>query len=369
MHDAYMAILSGQKRAHQLLATSQNALRDAHDEVSRGVTDGSIPTDQAQQQFDQRAQAIQQVNSDGLTRDHAAMLNAQLTGLRGNYQSSLNGAIVKRTQSETAATLDQFGEQVQRQAVTNGDPKWASEKYGAMVDFLGGSTGLPPEQLAAKKKAFTERTTAAYFDAKAGNFLADGNLTGLTDTLHEVMGPAGDAMDPTKRAAITHQVLGYQNHLMAQQQRDADAAERERIARENAGADAFNQARDVVQNGAFLSPDAIKTVSAATAGTSWEGPTGRMLASQTQVAGFASLPESQRAAALEHYRSEGANPNVGTTPTTRSRSSSWPTSTPRCARRSRMTRGRRRSSTASSSTPRSWTRPTLARRSRSCSSA
>lgn len=301
-------------KASLALATSQNALRDAHDNVSRGVMDGSIPVDQAQQQFKQQTQAIQSVNSQGLTRDHAAMLDAQITGIAGGFENSINGAIVKRTQSETAATLDQFGEQVQRQAITNGDPKWASEKYGAMVDFLGGSTGLAPEQLAAKKQAFAEHTTAAYFDAKASNLLADGNLSGLTDTLHEVMGPAGDTLDPTKRAALTHQVMGYQNHLMAQQQRDADAAERERIARENAGADAFNQAREVVQNGAFLSPDAIKAVSTATAGTSWEAATGRMLASQTQVAGFASLPASQRTAALEHYTAEGANPAVGTTP-------------------------------------------------------
>lgn len=301
-------------KASLALATSQNALRDAHDNVSRGVLDGSIPADQAQQKFREQAQAIQSTNAQGLTRDHADMLGVQIAGLQGTYASSLNGTIIKRGQSETAATLDQFGEQVQRQAITNGDPKWASEKYGAMVDFLGGSTGLAPEQLAAKKQSFSEHTTAAYFDAKASNFLADGNLPGLTDTLHEVMGPGGDAMDPTKRAAITHQVLGYQNHLMAQQQLGADAAERARIARENAAADVFNQNRTVVENGAFLSPDAIKAGSDATAGTAMEKPWANLVASQAQVAGFASMPASQRAAALEHYTSEGADPTVGTTP-------------------------------------------------------
>lgn len=315
-------------KASLALATSENALRDAHAAVSRGVLDGSIPADQAKQQFAEQAQAIQTTNSQGLTRDHADMLNAQLTGLQGAYESSLNGTIIKRGQSETAATLDQFGEQVSRKAIANGDPKWASEKYDAMLDFAGQSAGLTPEQVTTKKQAFASHTTAGYFDSKATNLLAAGsealqsgdsngfasNLSGLTDTLHEVMGAAGDAMDPNTRAETTHRVLGYQNQLLAGKKRDDAADAAAKLARENAGVDAFNQAREVVQNGAYLSKDAIDDLTAKTAGTSVEPAVRNMLASQATIAGFASAPASQRAATIERFRSEGADPTIGTSP-------------------------------------------------------
>lgn len=298
-------------RAALAIATSDNALHDAHDDVARGVLDGSIPTEQANAEFQKRTDAIASTSTDGLDQEHAAFVKARITGTTGEMQRSLTGVVFKRKQSETAATIDETGEQLQRDASRRG-PAAVSESYNAVVDFTGEAAGWTPEQIAAKKRQFSERATWSYFDDKGTRQLAAGDLPGLTDTLHEVMGPGGDAMDPVKRSQVTHQILGFQNHLLAKIDAAQNAADRDKAAREHAGYDKYSEAFDLLANGKNLSPDYITAVSKATAGTSYEKPAAFILGSQGQVAKFATLPADQRAATLEAMRRPGATPGVGT---------------------------------------------------------
>lgn len=296
------------------LATAQNALHDAHDTVARGVTDGTIPTDDAESEFKKQTAAIAQVSSQGLTQHHADILNAQITGTSGELQRSISGVVVKRRQSETAATVDQFGEQVQREALRNG-PGWATEKYSTMLDFTGAAAGFTPEQIAAKKQAFGERSTWAYYDQKATDALGAGDMNGLTSQLHEVMGPAGDALDPVRRATLEHQIIGYQNHLLAKQAGDQAALDRLQEQRDKLAETSYQKAWQTVSEGKYLSQDAIDQLSEDTAHSPiWGKQAVALLSSQSQVAGFASMSADQRAAKLERVRAEAANPNVGTTP-------------------------------------------------------
>jgi hypothetical protein len=300
-------------KAALALATATNAANTAHDEVARGVMTGDIAPEDAQPQLKQRLDAIQQVQTQGLNAVHASAVKTQLAGVGGNLSRNLDGTIYKYQQSETAANLDALGGQLQQDAQRRG-PGATADTYDAALDLTGSSAGFTPAQIAEKKLAFRQATTAGYYDNKGAALHAAGDLPGVTATLHEVLGPAGEVMAPVQRAQVTNHLVGLQNHLMAAQQRADDQAERDRIARENAGADAYNQAEQVVLNGQYLSPDAIADVSAKTAGTSLEQRTTALLAAQTQTARFAALPAPQRAAALEHYHSEGANPNVGTSP-------------------------------------------------------
>jgi hypothetical protein len=294
-------------------ATAQNALHDAHDEVTRGVVDGSIALDDAQGEFKKRAGAVRDVQSEGLTQVHAEMMNVHLAGTEGELQRSLTGTVYKQRQSQTAATIDSFGEQVQREAVRQG-PTWASEKYGAMLDFSGAAAGLTPEQIAAKKQAFTEHSTWAYYDGKANALYAAGDLPGLTSTLQEVAGPNGEPMDPVRRTQLTHQLVGFKDSLIAHQQRADDAAARELERRERVAEHTFDDAWKLFVGGKVLDSNAIKDLASATAGTSYAESAGRLLASQSKVAGFASMSAPQRSSQLEQMRAAGANPAQGTDP-------------------------------------------------------
>lgn len=295
------------------VATTQNAMYDAHDEVTHGLQDGSIKPEDAQEELKQRLAAIHDVNSQGLKDHQAAMLQQTMATTGGALSRQLGDSVFKYNQSETAATIDATGAQLQRDAIRRG-PAAAADTYDAIVDMTGPSAGFTPAQIQSKKQAFRENTTAGYYQDKGAALHAADDLTGVTDTLHEVMGPAGDAMSPQQRAQVTNHLVGLQNNILAKQARDANDEERKRVARENAAADAYNANLKVVMDGSYLSPDAIADLTAKTAGTTLEKSTTALLSSQAQVAGFASKSADQRAAILEHYRSEGANPAVGTSP-------------------------------------------------------
>ena len=55
-------------RLSNTLATTDNALKDAHDSVAQGVLDGSIPSDQAAGEFQNRATKIKSDNLSGVHR-------------------------------------------------------------------------------------------------------------------------------------------------------------------------------------------------------------------------------------------------------------------------------------------------------------
>jgi hypothetical protein len=300
-------------KAALALATAQNALHDAHDEVQRGVVDGSINPDDAQSEFDKRASAVKDVQSKGLTQQHAELMSAHLAGVQGDLSRSISGTVYKQHQSQTAATIDQFGEQVQREAARQG-PQWATEKYGAMLDFAGPSAGLTPEQIGVKKQAFAERSTYAYYDGKATALYAAGDQAGLAATLADVAGSGGEAMDPVRRAQVTHQIVGLRDALAARQDRAQAAAERVQEQRERQAQSTFEDTWQLVASGKQLDANAISALTHATAGTSLADVAGTLLSNQSKFAAFASSSAPARAAALEQMRAAGANPSVGTDP-------------------------------------------------------
>ena len=304
-----------QMRAQQALKAAQlsNDLHGAHDEIARGLADGSIDPDEAVGKFKEAAGKLQGVALDGAPLDTRAALQAHSVGITGGLQRSLDGAVMKRRQSDTGATVDAFGEQMQREAMRAG-PAWASEKFGSMVDFAGPAAGWAPEQIAAKKQAFKERTTWATLDAQGTDALTRGDLAGIQAAREKVQGPEGEALDPLKRVQLTHQLFGYEQHLIAQRNAAAGRAIADQNAREKEATDLYNKATDVALGGGYFSPDFIKQLTTAAAGTTMQGAVVNLLASQSTVAGFASLPSTVRTATLERMRSERADPTKGTDP-------------------------------------------------------
>lgn len=295
------------------LAKTNNDLHDLHDQVAQGVATGSIDADKASAAFEAGVSKLKDSMLQSLPEDQRVAIDASITSTTGALQRNLNNVVIKRRESEVGATIDEFGAQVARDAMRIG-PAAAAEKYDAVVDFAGDGAGWSPEARAAKKQASRQNITYGYYDQLSANQHASGDLDGINKALEEVQGAGGDDMTAVQRASTTNRLVGYRSSIMAQQERAANDAERERIARENAAAEAYNQAAQIMAKGAYLSQATIDSVSQATAGTSIEKQALALLSSQSSIAGFASKTAAQRAAELEHYRSEGANPAVGTSP-------------------------------------------------------
>jgi hypothetical protein len=295
------------------LAKVNNALHDAHDEAANGVTDGSLSIDKVGQFMEDSTAKIRKDLTGTLTPEQRQMIDDNIETTAGALGRSLNGVITKRKQSETAATIDQFGEQVARDGMRQG-PGWAAEKFGAMVDFSSGAAGWSPEFAEKKKQAFTEGSHYAFFDAAGTGAFTRGDVDGIQKVRDQMSGDAGEKMDPVKRVTLDHQLFGYQQNILARQARLANQAEEDARKRYNAAVDVYNQGTDLALSGAQFSPDFIKEMTTAAEGTALAPDVLNLIASQAQVAGFATQPASDRAAQLNAIRAERATPGIGTDP-------------------------------------------------------
>jgi hypothetical protein len=241
------------------------------------------------------------------------VLDAHLEGTTGTLQRSLGGVIQKRQQHDAASTIDQFGEQVSREGMRQG-PAWAAEKYGAMVDFYGGAANLDEKARATLKQKFTEKVHADFFTQAGVAALTQGNDEELRKLREQVAGPQGDAMDPLKRATIQHTLFGWEQHILAGRDRQANQDAQEQARRVTEAADTLNKGTDIALGGGYLSPDFIQEMVTKAAGTPLAPSVERLIASQRTVAGFASRPAADRDAILERTRAERATPGVGTDP-------------------------------------------------------
>lgn len=298
------------------LATTQNAMYDAHDEVTRGLQDGSISPTDAQAELQKRIATIADVNSQGLKQHQTQMLQQAVISTGGGLQRQLTGSVFKYQQSEAAANLDALAGQLQQDAVRRG-PAAAADTFDAAMQFAGGGAGFTPAQQQAKMQAFRQATTHGYYDDKSTALYAAGDQRGIADMLTTVSSgklPDGEVMSQEQRAHLTTKLIGFNSKLLADQARAENDADRDRIARENAAADALNGAQKIVLNGQFLDQPTVENLAKVTTGTSLEQPTRELLAAQPHMVAFASQTAPQRAALLQHYASEAANPAVGTSP-------------------------------------------------------
>ena len=304
---------SQRARAALDLAKAQNAMHDAHDEVTRGVMDGTIPLDKANSAFQSAASKVREATLGTYQGDQRTLMESHITGVEGSLQRNIAGAVYKRQQQDTAAVIDQFGEQVQREAARQG-PDWASQKFGAMVDFTADAAGLSQPAREKLKQQFKERVHAQFYEQAGVGALTQGNPEALAELRAKLDGPAGEPLDPTKRVQLQHQFFGWEQSILAKRERAANAAEEEARKRHNEAVDVYNKATDVALGGGFFSPEFITELTTKGAGTEMQAPIGRLIASQRVVAGFASLPATERQAAIERMRAERATPGQGTDP-------------------------------------------------------
>lgn len=155
---------------------------------------------------------------------------------------------------------------------------------------------------------------ASVFERAGVDALTNSDAPALGAMVEKIKGPDGDVLGPVKRAQITHQLFGWQQHILSRQDRAENQAEAEQQRRENGAIDVYNKGLDLALGGGYLSPDFIKTITEDSAGTKMAAPVLALIASQRGVAGFASRPAAERAVIIERMRSSSATPGIGTDP-------------------------------------------------------
>ncbi|WP_407059341.1 hypothetical protein ACKZDW_04275 (plasmid) [Ralstonia syzygii subsp. celebesensis] len=304
-----------QRRADAALTMAKldNDLHDAHDTVGRQLASGEVPASDAISAYRKQVQDLQNQRLDGMDPETRRLIEPNIVRTSGTLERNLQGLVVKRQQSDIAASLGNLDEQFQRSAMR--DLPASIQNYHNAVDQLGPQAGLTPAQMEKAKQTFTEKATYNFANATLEGAAQTGDLSLVRAAREKLQGPDGEPMDPAKRTALITKAYGYENGILAQNQRDADKAAREQQARENAATDAYNSAFDLMSKGRYLSQEFISQLAQTTAGTQMAGPTQELVKGQAQIAGFASLSLPQQAAVLERGNAAGSDPKVGVNPT------------------------------------------------------
>lgn len=312
-HTMQQAELQKQRaQAASTAATLSNDLYDVHDQISRGVSDGSVPAAQAVPEFQRRMGELTAERTKDLTVDQRQVIDDHLIRTGGGLTRNLNGVALKRTQDETGANLVTMSEQLQRSAMR--DLPGSIERWDKTVDAMGAAAGWGPEQSSKAKQAFREGATYNFANATLEGAAQTGNIEVVRAAREKIEGPEGEDIDPAKRTALITKAYGFENGILAANQRAADKVSRESLARENAAVDIYNKAFDLSAQGRYMSQEFISELADKTAGTAMAKQTQALVQSQAKVAGFASLPLAQQQAELERRRAAGSDPNIGVDP-------------------------------------------------------
>lgn len=298
------------------LATLNNDLRDAHDEIARAVQAGEVPTDKAIPMFQEKATLLRDANFKGLSPVQQASIADNVITTTGGLTRNLNVALFQRNQSEAAATIDNFIEQASRSAARIG-PAAASEKVADFVKFAGLQAGLSPEKQAKIIQSAAENLHYNAFQAAGVDALTKGDAPRLVEIRAQLQSKDGDALDPTKRTVLTHQMFGYEQSILAKQAAEANKAANDQRLRDNQAAETYNQAFDLAVQGKRFDPSFIKKMTEDAAGTVHQDSMVELLGKQSVVSGFATKTGPERTALLERLEHQagasGTNPAANKT--------------------------------------------------------
>jgi hypothetical protein len=283
------------------LATLNNDLRDTHDQIAQGVQDGSVDPTKAISTFAEKANSLKQSAYQGLSPMQQNMIADNVVTTVGGLQRNLNVALFQRKQSDTAATIDSFGEQVDRSAQRIGAAQ-AADKFDAFVDFAGPEAGLSPEKISKLKQTKRESLYFNSFDAAGTDAFTKGDAAGVAEVRRQLMSPDGDALDPKKRITLNHQLYGLEQNILAKQAAANNAAQRLQDQREVAAAGTVNAAMTQAAAGQPFSPEYIKQIVDDTTGTRQQGMALQLLSGQSPVTGFATKSAPERAQFLNEQQ-------------------------------------------------------------------
>lgn len=274
-------------------AKIQTGLADLHDEINSGLTAGTMGKDEARKQWSERSTKVVGEQVATLPPDLGPLVSAEMMGLTGRLNNSLEDSIRKRDQSEADAGLMTYREQMQRFA--SSDMATATAQWEKVARESGAQAGWSPERIAKEVQTFRE--TVSYTKGYEVVSAARNNRQAL-DAAEKAIGQLPD-LDPQKRATLMDRASAYKfaldqkAELAAQRQaRQAEAGMRKAEA-------AFQTFQSLADKGTVLDPAYIDQVVAQTAGTPYQAGVKAMAQQAVETGGLASQPIAAQQAALD----------------------------------------------------------------------
>jgi hypothetical protein len=199
------------------------SMHDAHDEVARGVQDGSIPPTRRRRAADARGQDPRH-EPDRLRgcRRSAQRWTRTCKNTDGHAAAQPGTAPSK----SAAARTPRHDRPVRRAGFTRGmrsGPAWAAQKYSA-PSWTSPAARQAGRQAARKAQAgFSEKVHADFYTQCRRRRRSPRRRRGAAQPARTAAaGPEGDPLDPHQARDLTHTLFGWEQSILAKQDRAAN---------------------------------------------------------------------------------------------------------------------------------------------------
>jgi hypothetical protein len=274
-------------------AKIQTGLADLHDELNAGLSSGQITKDDVRKQWSERSAKVVGDQVATLPQDLAPLVSAEMMGLTGRLNNSLEDSIRKRDQSDADAGLMTYREQMQRFAST--DMAKATAQWESVARESGAQAGWSPERIQKEVQNFRE--TVSFTKGYEMVSAARTDRAGL-DAAEKAIGQLPD-LDPQKRATLVDRIGAYRLAMDQRAELAAARADRKAEAGLRKAEAAFNTFQALADKGTVLDPTYIDQVVAQTAGTPYQAGIKALAQQAVESGGIAAQPIVAQQAALD----------------------------------------------------------------------
>lgn len=275
------------------LNRTQDALTDARDELLDGIRQGTIDKTQAESIWAERAKQIGSDSMQGFREETRPVVQGQIERIGMRFGNDVRKAVATRDRQDVTAGIDQTLEYAARLYRT--DPKAAEAQATATLEQLGPFSIYTPQQIAEKRQRWRE--DAQYSTAFEALSAGKNDRKALDSAVAAINGL--DALDPQRRAVLLDRAEGYRLHLDQKAELAAQRAQRQAEAQMNRARAEFDAFQALADKGGALSPEYIDRVTAATAGTPYQGPFRELAKQAKETGGLAAQPVNVQQATLD----------------------------------------------------------------------
>jgi hypothetical protein len=297
--------------ATRLVNGGRDSARAARDEFVEGIKSGTIPKNEAADQWRQRVTDIRTTALEGVPSEFALDAQADFDSLGAGFDRDITKALNERNQSEVRDGLNSTFETAQRLYMK--DPVGARAMVDGAIEQFGPHTGLAPDVIGKSRQAWEEK--AAF--AKTSEAIVGARRDNKALSKVETELSANETMDPQRKVQLMGQIEGFK---AANVQRAEAEAARARAAQDAAlrkAESAFNAANSLVMGGKTLSPEYVTQLTQQTAGTPYAAALPDLLKQAPERSAFGMQPVGVMDATINQLR---ADLNVkGTDPKTEKR--------------------------------------------------
>jgi hypothetical protein len=215
-------------RASSVLANTRDRIADTAEIIDQEIQDGRLPKAEAGKAWRERTAEVLQASLGEVPEAHRGLVQQDLQGYVGRFDSRVANSVRKRDQADTKADLFSTLQALERSA--GKDFEGSRAQAVAALQNFGPAAGMRPDEIARETNAFAERVsftraTAALAGAKMDN----GQLAKVEQWIQTDSG-----LDPQKQAQLLAQAANFRTanetramRLEARAAAQAEARDRE----------------------------------------------------------------------------------------------------------------------------------------------